>query len=83
MHPNIEESPLPQSCLKKGMVVFDTVYNPAETLLLKQAGRAGAKTIDGVSMFVNQALAQFRLFTGTDADAGLMRRTVVGCLSAR
>jgi len=75
------ETPVPQEYLKNGMVVFDTVYNPAETLLLKQAKKAGAKTIDGLSMFVNQALAQFRLFTGTDANPELMRKTVMGCLS--
>jgi 3-dehydroquinate dehydratase/shikimate dehydrogenase len=62
------------------MTVFDTVYNPAETLLLKQAKQSGAKTIDGVAMFVNQALTQFKLFTGQNADPELMRNTVVDCL---
>jgi 3-dehydroquinate dehydratase/shikimate dehydrogenase len=77
MHPNIDAAPFPQECLKKDMVVFDTVYNPAETLLLKQAKEAGAKTIDGISMFVNQGLAQFKLFTSTDGNAKLMRKTVM------
>ncbi len=77
MYPNVDATPLPRQCLKADMTVFDTVYNPLETLLLRQAKEAGAKTIDGLSMFVNQALAQFRLFTGQDADAELMRRTVV------
>jgi len=80
MQPNIDESPLPDGCLAKDMIVFDTVYNPAETLLLKQAKKAGAKTIDGVAMFVNQALAQFKLFTGQNAAPELMRKTVVDCL---
>jgi 3-dehydroquinate dehydratase/shikimate dehydrogenase len=80
MHPNIDESPMPDGCLTKDMTVFDTVYNPAETLLLKQAKKAGAKTIDGVAMFVNQALAQFKLFTGQNAAPELMRKTVVDCL---
>ena len=62
--------------LKKGMVVFDTVYNPADTLLLKQAKDKGAKTIDGLSMFVNQAAAQYKLFIGKDVDTELMRRTI-------
>ncbi len=76
MYPNVDESPLPQECLKKGMAVFDTVYNPARTLLLKQAKKRRAKTIDGLSMFVNQALAQFKLFTGQDANPKLMRKIV-------
>jgi len=81
MHPDINASPVPRECLKEDMIVFDTVYNPAETLLLKQATDAGAKTIDGVTMFVNQALAQFKLFTGRDADPRLMRKTISDCFS--
>ncbi len=76
MHPNVNASPVPQKCLRSDMAVFDTVYNPAETLLLKQAQQAGAKTIDGISMFVNQGMAQFKLFTNTDGNAELMRNTI-------
>ena len=59
MHPNVEATPVPTEYVKPDMTVFDTVYNPAETLLLKQAKQKGARTIDGVAMFVNQAAAQF------------------------
>jgi 3-dehydroquinate dehydratase/shikimate dehydrogenase len=76
MHPDTDAGPVPESVLKKDMVVFDTVYNPAETLLLRQAKQAGAKTIDGVSMFVNQAAAQFRLLTNTEPNPQLMREVV-------
>jgi len=76
MHPNVNQTPLPKEYLKKGMVVFDTVYNPAQTMLLKQAKKAGAKTIDGLSMFINQALAQFKLFTGQEGNTELMRKTI-------
>jgi len=81
MYPNVDATPIPQEYLKKDMAVFDTVYNPAKTLLLKEAKKKRAKTIDGISMFVNQGLAQFKLFTNTDGDAELMRKTVLGCLS--
>jgi len=74
MHPNIDQSPVPADCLEEGMAVFDSVYNPAETLLLKNAKKAGAKAIDGLTMFLNQALTQFKLFTKTDANAELMRK---------
>jgi 3-dehydroquinate dehydratase/shikimate dehydrogenase len=77
MHPKVDATPVPAEVLKPDMAVFDTVYNPAETLLLKQAKQIGAKTIDGVSMFVNQAAAQFRLFTGEPANLALMRETVL------
>jgi 3-dehydroquinate dehydratase/shikimate dehydrogenase len=81
MYPKTKETPLPKECLKKGMAVFDTVYNPAETLLLKYAKEAGAKTVDGLSMFVNQACLQFKLFTGKKGDVKLMRKTILSRLS--
>jgi len=76
MHPNTDATPVPADCLKGDMAVFDAVYNPAETLLMKNAKEAGAKTIAGITMFVNQARAQFKLFTGQDASPELMRKTV-------
>lgn len=81
MHPDVDTTPVPKEYLKKGMAVFDTVYNPAQTLLLKQAKSKRLKTIDGLSMFINQGLAQFKLFTGKDGDAKLMRKTVSNSLS--
>ena len=80
MHPNVDESPIPAKCLKSDMVVFDTVYNPLETLLLKQAKAAGAKTVSGAEMFVRQAMAQYKLFTGDEPNENLMRQTVLGRL---
>jgi 3-dehydroquinate dehydratase/shikimate dehydrogenase len=77
MYPHVDATPVPPECLKPDMTVFDTVYNPAETLLLKQARAQGAQTIDGITMFVNQAAAQFRLFTGQSANPDLMRRVVL------
>jgi 3-dehydroquinate dehydratase / shikimate dehydrogenase len=81
MHPNIEETPIPREYLKKDMVIFDTVYNPPQTLLLKHAEEKKAKTIDGPSMFISQAAAQFKLYTGKDANLKLMRKTISNCLS--
>jgi len=81
MHPNVDASPVPAEALKRSMVVFDTVYNPARTLLLQQAREKRAKTIDGISMFINQAAEQFRLFTGKKADKQFMRRKISAFLS--
>ncbi len=82
MHPKTNVTPVPKEVLNEQMFVFDTVYNPAETLLLKQAKQAGAKTIDGLEMFVNQALAQFKLFTGRDTDSEVLRQIAVQALKA-
>ena len=83
MHPNVEATPIPKETLKKSMAVFDTVYNPARTLLLEQAESQGAKTIDGIAMFVNQAMAQFKLFTGANGNPNFMRKVVCDSLSNR
>ena len=80
MHPNVEATPVPKEALKEDMAIFDIVYNPARTLLLKDARKKRAKTIDGLAMFVNQAMAQFKLFTNTDGNPDLMRKTVLDCL---
>lgn len=47
----------------------------------KYKGRS--ETINGVSMFVNQAAAQFKLFTGKTADVKLMRKVICDCFSCR
>ncbi len=76
MHPNVDESPVPADCINKSMAVFDTVYNPIETLLLKEAKAKGAKTVNGAEMFIGQALAQYKIFIGDDADEDVIRETV-------
>jgi len=81
MYPNIDASPVPCESIKRPMTVFDTVYNPARTLLLTYAGKKRAKSIDGLTMFVNQALAQFKLFTGKDGNPKLMRKIIAANLS--
>ncbi len=83
MHPNVDATPVPKEYLKRGMTVFDTVYNPVQTLLLKQAKKKRMKTIDGLSMFINQALAQFKLFTGQTSNGVLMRKIVSASLSSK
>ncbi|HYE60550.1 MAG TPA: type I 3-dehydroquinate dehydratase [Phycisphaerales bacterium] len=66
------QSPIPDlSRLKNTAVVFDTVYNPVETPLLRAARARGLATIDGVSLFTRQAEAQFRLWTGKVPPANL------------
>jgi 3-dehydroquinate dehydratase/shikimate dehydrogenase len=60
-------------------VVFDAVYTPRETKLLNDARAAGCLVADGVSMFVGQAVEQFKLFTGSqEVPVQLMEDVVVG-----
>lgn len=76
MHPHIDASPVDVKLLQKHMAVFDTVYTPPETLLLKHARQTGCKTISGVDMFLKQAAEQFKLFTGREANAGIMKKVL-------
>ncbi len=80
MYPNINEMPVPANVLKPGMVVFDIVYNPLETRLLLEAKHRGCITIDGLAMFINQAAAQFELWTGQKAPKELMAEVALNLL---
>ena len=82
MHPEVAASPLPDGALRRGQVVLDLVYRPRRTKLLLQAARAGAVAIGGFEMFLAQALAQFRLFTGVEPDAALARAALERALDA-
>jgi shikimate dehydrogenase len=56
---------------------MDTVYNPLKTRLLKDAEKAGCRTIDGVSMLVHQGAVQFEMWTSQKAPVEIMRRAVL------
>jgi len=77
MSPNIGETPIPAKLLKPGLIVFDIVYNPIKTRLLREAEAAGAKTISGVDMLVWQGALAFELWTGLKAPAKLMREEAI------
>jgi len=66
MHPKMDETPFEGKWLDKKTIVFDTIYNPERTLLIKEARELGCTVVTGVDMFVRQAAKQFKLFTGKD-----------------
>jgi len=82
MHPNLDESPFEQHWLSDNTLVFDTVYNPEQTLLLKQAKERGCPTVSGIEMFIRQAALQFELFTGFEAPRDYMAETLRKAMSA-
>ena len=81
MHPNEDASLVDEALFRPGQVVFDVVYNPLETKMLRQAKGKGLKVIQGVEMFINQAILQFERFAGADAPEELMRKVVMEKLS--
>jgi 3-dehydroquinate dehydratase/shikimate dehydrogenase len=74
MHPHVER------CIFRnnipGDLVFDMVYNPRETLLLKRAQEQGRKVISGAEMFLEQAAEQFEIWTGETAPRAVMRQSL-------
>jgi 3-dehydroquinate dehydratase/shikimate dehydrogenase len=73
MHPNVDATPYEKHHLRPSMLVFDTVYNPENTLLIKEARSQSCTVVTGVEMFIRQAGLQFKLFTGQDAPSDMMR----------
>jgi len=76
MAPRTGEALLEQNMIRSGQALFDIVYNPLDTELLRRAERAGATTVRGLAMFVHQAALQFRLWTGEDPPVDVMERVV-------
>ncbi len=81
MYPHLDDTPVPPAAFRPGMLVFDTVYHPENTMFLKLARERDCKTASGVDMFVSQAALQYKHFTGNDADEELMRSVVKRKLS--
>lgn len=82
MHPNMDETPFDGEWFDKKVIVFDTIYNPEQTLFIKNARAAGCVTITGIDMFVRQAAKQFKLFTGVDPNVETIRYEVKRAISA-
>jgi shikimate dehydrogenase len=73
MWPEVDQSIWPEDLAFPGhLTVFDLVYNPRQTKLLRQARAAGAKVIAGLGMLVHQGAAAFELWTGEKAPAEMM-----------
>jgi 3-dehydroquinate dehydratase / shikimate dehydrogenase len=83
MHPEVNASPLKKEEIPQGSIVFDTVYNPLRTQLLKLAEERGCKTLEGLDMFVGQGARQFEIWTGKKAPRAVMREVVLKALNAR
>ncbi len=83
MYPDVDSLPVPPEWINSRSAVFDAVYNPLETQLIKHAAQKGCTVIGGLEMFVNQAALQFERWTGTDAPSDLMRRIVIENLEAK
>jgi shikimate dehydrogenase len=68
--------PLALDILRPNMIVADVIINPPRTRLLREAAAQECRTLDGLSMLVNQAAIAFRIWTGQEADTTLLREDV-------
>ncbi|MCK5460269.1 shikimate dehydrogenase, partial [Candidatus Parcubacteria bacterium] len=69
---NSEETLVPKEYLKKNLVVFDIVYTPIKTRMIKDAEAVGCKTVLGYKMLVYQGAESFKIWTGRKADIAVM-----------
>ena len=77
MFPHLNASPWPQDLVfPVGAAVYDLVYNPAETALLRAARAGGLRVTNGLGMLVEQAALSFEIWTGMDAPRDVMRQAV-------
>jgi 3-dehydroquinate dehydratase/shikimate dehydrogenase len=82
MHPDVDSTPVPPAGFRPGVLVFDTVYHPENTLFIKLARDHNCSTLTGVDMFVRQAALQFAFYTGKDAPEEVMYSVVKRKLGA-
>lgn len=77
MKPQENIFPFPENFIQKNHIVFDIVYSPYETLLLKTAKKIGAKIIHGLDMLLHQGSAQFELYTNQKAPIKVMEQALL------
>lgn len=74
MHPKVDETPVSKEVLKYYSLVFDAVYTPKITRLLREAQESGAKIVTGDEMLIGQAYEQYERFTGLPAPKELFKK---------
>jgi shikimate dehydrogenase len=82
MTPDVDTSLVPAELLKSGLLVFDIIYNPLKTRLLRDAEQQGARVISGVEMLIYQGAAAFELWTGRKAPVEVMRKAALEALNS-
>ena len=82
MHPNISDEPIVKAdMMDEDLVVFDAVYNPNETVLIKEAIKANAKPVYGIKMLLYQGAESFKIWTGKTAPVDVMEKALRNTLN--
>ncbi len=77
MYPNLGESPVPKNLIQRDQIIYDIVYKPVKTKLIRYAEDAGATVVYGYEMLVEQAAKAFSLWTGSEPPKESMKRIVL------
>ena len=83
MYPKTDTSPIPKYLLHSGLFVFDVIYNPLETQLMKDAANIGCQTLSGLDMLVNQGVLAFEWWTGKTPNNQLMKNKIIDFLGIK
>ena len=82
MHPNISDEPIVKAdMMDEDLVVFDAVYNPNETVLIKEVIKANAKPVYGSKMLLYQGAESFKIWTGKTAPVDVMEKALRNTLN--
>jgi shikimate dehydrogenase len=82
MSPDNQSTPVPPEILKTGFVVFDIIYSPLKTRLLRDAAAKGSRTIGGAEMLVWQGAEALEKWTGEEAPVAAMREALLKALES-
>lgn len=74
MHPDVDGIPIPPDLLRRGMMVYDLVYNPLKTRLVCEAESRGARAVTGIGMLVYQGALSLKMWTGREAPIEVMEQ---------
>jgi shikimate dehydrogenase len=77
-----EESPVPVDLIRSSMLVYDLIYDPAETALMAASRSRGARVLGGLPMLIYQGAASFEMWTGEEAPLDIMFDAARGALTA-
>jgi shikimate dehydrogenase len=81
MYPNVNVEPIVKADkLREDMVVMDLIYNPLETVLLKEAKKVGAKAINGLGMLIYQGAIAFKIWTGVEPNVEVMKEAIINII---
>ncbi|MFX1281374.1 MAG: shikimate dehydrogenase [Promethearchaeota archaeon] len=77
MYPKVDESPIPKKLIRENLFVFDVIYNPLKTRLIKEAAEIGCETLGGLDMLINQGILAFEWWLNKTPNKELMKDKII------